>query len=1118
MAIEIILLIVLLIVFILAFVFGFYIIYRQVALVKKGEFRNKDRIQCIFYAIIFSLSIMLVFVVAVIYTVQSPEFWDPETTPPDVPPLALLFPFMFCLIYISFYPIIDFLFIALSKESDEGLTPFHKFLSKKIINKSKNKLICVLIALFFYLVVFILPPILLSLIGMPFILIWITWMLVYPLIILTFYGSKGYIAGISNAYYHIPDIRRSIFLNFEDSKRGMKQFKSQPVYYIVLGLMLFVYIWAWISLFQTIIFFFTRTLAISTMSSIFVFVTLLFGILGYFTRFWGRKIKYRGIDIYFAAYLMASIGINVLVNFLIVNPAKLLFTFNLWALTNQIVPNYFMFAWAAVIEEIVLLIFTSYYFLARNNEFINNIKYSKITECGQTFDPIPLFNLIKHHDPKIKKHALETLVMMFERIPLKNESMLNDWKFKNSLLDGICDYDGNLRRICNKILVQLENDVPEIVLPWIIESLESPNYDKSISITKSLLKANLNFIEKIPVNLILNLTEDPEWRLRLLGLKLLGRLQAKRKDLAFELNIKKLINDPNSKIGVEILNILAESSYALPIDMIIDNIFHTNNEISAAAIKSLKNLDVKQIDRKMLMKIVPLIKDPSSSVRASIFEVLAKIGNFKKHNLQLLPFLDGLIDPDKETREAAINVLEKYFEEEPNLLDIDSIINKIDTNNFQILNSVVSLLGRLWSQDPEKILTTFIVFIKFEDEKLKNNISNFLIENSTNNPNLVIQNIIKIPDVSKFLSKGIISQTLINIGKRNPKQVIPNLMQYFFNENDDVRLNALNTIDGLIEEFLDYIDTNQIFKIMQNDKSNQVKKKAISIISKIALEEPTLIQPFMSDFLNLLVKEESSIRIVLSKSILDIAKESPEIIPVEAIKNLLDDQDSFVRETSAKILGLIGYKAPLSVIDALINKALIDDDWIVREAAALSLGEIINHVDKKGQIIEKLVSLINDDQNWVRRSAMNILSNIKEVNNSHITFNDLKDNLTNSDSKVREASARLIRIFSDQIEEIFDKILSLLEDESKEVRTSTIDSFIDIIQNVGLNRILNKLLQNLSDEGSLEIQRSIALILERTTKYENEKIKKRVISLLKIRCEMSQDPIICGTVQKLKEN
>ncbi|MFX1551777.1 MAG: hypothetical protein ACFFB9_15610, partial [Promethearchaeota archaeon] len=254
-------------VFLLFFALGFYLIYKQVSLVKKGEIRNKDRIQCIIYGLIFSLSIMLVFTVAVIFAVGSPEFWDPETTPPDVPPLSLLIPFIFCLMYISFYPLIDFLFIALSRESDEGLTPFHKLINNKIINLSRNKLIKVFIAVIFYFLVFIIPPILLSILGLPFIIIWITWMLVYPLMILTFYGSKGYIAGISDAYYHIPDIKRSIFLNFENSKRGMRQFVSQPIYYIILGLMLFVFVWAWISLFQTIMFRFTGKLAISTMSS-----------------------------------------------------------------------------------------------------------------------------------------------------------------------------------------------------------------------------------------------------------------------------------------------------------------------------------------------------------------------------------------------------------------------------------------------------------------------------------------------------------------------------------------------------------------------------------------------------------------------------------------------------------------------------------------------------------------------------------------------------------------------------------------------------------------------------------------------------------------------------------
>jgi HEAT repeat protein len=1061
---------------------------------------------------------MIVFTVAVIFAVRTPEFWDPATTRPDVPPIALLLPFTFCLMYISLYPIIDFLFIALSKESDEGLTPFHKFINNKIINLSKSKRLKVLIAIIFYLLVFILPPILLSLVKLPFIMIWITWMLVYPLMILTFYGSKGYIAGISDAYYHIPDIRRSIFLNFEDSKRGMKQFSSQPFPYIILGLMLFVFIWAWISLFQTIMFFFTGTLAISTMSSIFVFVTLFFGILGYFTRFWGRKIKYRGIDIYFAAYLMASIGINVLVNFLIVNPEKLQYTFNLWILTNQIYPNSLMFAWAAVIEEFVLIIFTSYYFLAKNNDFIINIKYSKITKCGQTFDPIPIFNLIKHQNPKIREHAIETLLMMFERIPLKNDINLDDWKFKNSLMDGICDYDQHLRKICHQVLVQLENDVPDTVLPWILEALESPNYDKSIPIARTLFNVNLDFIKKIPEDLILNIIEDSEWRLRIIGLKILGRLENKKKELLLKIDFKELINDPNSEICVESLNLLADSSYELPIDIIINKTFHPNNEISAAAIKNIKNLNVKKINRKMISGIIPLIKNPSSSVRASIFDVLAKIGNFKKNNIPLLPFLDGLTDSNEKARQAAINVLERYFEEEPELLNIDTIINKIDPNNFEILTSVVRLFGRLWKHDSEKILTTLLIFIKIENNQLRETISEILIENYDKNPELILNNLINTPDEAKYITKGIISTTVINIGKKDPKNIIPALLNYLSDENTDIKINALESIDGLIEEFIQYIDVKPIFFILQKDKNSRVKNKASGIISKIALKDPSLIQPFISDLFFILIEQESKVKIVLTKSLLEIAKKSPEIIPIQNILNLLRDQDSFIRETSIKILGFVGYKLPLSTVDALINIALIDDEWIVREAAVLSMGKIIEHVDDKAEIIKKLISLLDDEQNWVRWSALNIISNIKEVTRTQLPFTKLENNLASTDPKIRGASAKLIRIYSDQIEEILEQAIILLGDESEEVRTCMVNGFVQIIQEIGLNRVLTKLLQNLSDEGSLETQRSIALILGRTTKYENEKIKKRVVSLLKIRCEMSQDPVICETLQKLKES
>ncbi|MFX1525371.1 MAG: hypothetical protein ACFFCC_17825, partial [Promethearchaeota archaeon] len=949
--------IILLIIFLIFFVIGFYIIYRQVALVKKGEFRNKDRLQCIIYGVIFSVAVMIVIAVAFIFAIK---LWGTPST--EINALVLLIPFMFSLIYLSVYPLIDFLYIALSKESDEGLTPFHRFISTKVINRYKKISSKVISACVFYLLVFFLPPILLSLIGLPFIMIWVTWVLIYPLMILTFYGSKGYIAGISNAYYHIPNINRSIFINFEDSKRGVNQFLSDPVPYFILGLMIFVFVWAWISLLQTIAYFFTGKLAISTMSSYFVFVTLLFGIIGYFTRFWGRKIKYRGIDIYFAAYLMASIGINVLVNFLIVNPGDLSDAFSIWGITNQIVPNFLKFAWAAVIEEIVLIIFTSYFLLARNNEFLKNIRYSKITECGQAFDPIPLFNFITNRNLDIRKHAKDTLLLMFERIPLKSEIDLNKWKFKNALMDGLCDQNPNSRRICYKILVQLEKDVPAIVLPWIIESLDSPNYDRNIPILESILyTTETSILEKLPDFIIINLLNDADWRIKLMGTKLLKQLLKKNSRILSKLNILKLFNDPNSKIQIELLNLIPEFPYDLSKDIVLNKIFHYDNEIRATAIKSLRYLDHSSFDSKFLSEIIQLMEDPSSSVRSSIFDLLGRVGNFKKNKIPILPFQEGLIDLDENVRKSSVLALEKYYIEEPKLLELDDIIRKIDPNNYEISDSVLSLLGKLWENDPEKILTTLLAFIKIENSKLKGNISKILIEKYAKNPNLIIQNLIKIPDDSGYITKGIVANIFISLGKIDPKNIIQKLMDSLENANNDIKINALVSLDGLVTKFPNDLNLKPVSALLKGNENSQIKKEATKLISRIAKTKPKLIHSLIPDLIDSIPKQESSLKIAIFKTIQDIAKTSPELIQIQTISNFLSDPDSFIRETCTKVLGIIGYKNPIIVTDILVNGALLDEDWIVREAAVSSLGTVIVHLKDKKRIVEKLTTLLEGE-------------------------------------------------------------------------------------------------------------------------------------------------------------
>jgi hypothetical protein len=409
-------------------------------------------------------------------------------------------------------------------------------------------------------------------------------------------------------------------------------------------------------------------------------------------------------------------------------------------------------------------------------------------------------------------------------------------------------------------------------------------------------------------------------------------------------------------------------------------------------------------------------------------------------------------------------------------------------------------------------------YIKSNDDELKEIISTILVNKYSSNPDLIFQNLTEIPDVSKFITKGIISKTIIKIAKTDPIKVIPNLFQCLKSENVDVVFNAVSSIEGLIDDFSDEINLNPIILLLQKDTIEKIKKEATKIITKIAKIKPLSIEPVLNEIFQFINSQETSVKIPLSKSILEIAKKSPHLIPINPVIKFLSDEDSFIREAGAKIIGFIGHLMIEDIIDPLINKALIDEEWNVREAAVSSIGNIIDHIEAKEPIIEKLVLLLDDKQSWVRRSAINILSRIEDIKASQIPYEKLLKSLSDDDSNVREASAGLTKIYSKQIDRIFDKIVSLLEDESEEVRKSMINVMVEIIQDIGLETVLSKLLQNLSDEGSMDAQRSISVILGRTAKYEDEKIKKRVIALLAIRCEMSQDPIICKTLNDLRKS
>ena len=1106
-------------------------IYRQVALVKKGELTYLDYLKCAFYGLIFSSAVMIVVVMAFIFAINSPDLWEYSTVKPQdtINPIILFVPLILCLVYITLYPLIDFIYLAISSGSKQGLTIFHKILGEKLINRFDSKTISVIIAIGFYLAVFITPPLLLSLLGIPLILIWSAWVLAYPLMILTYYGAKGYIAGITNAYVHLPDPSRSLFLPFEDTQKTLKEFIDDPFSRIIIGLMLFVFVWQWISAFQTLFLIFSGSMAISPYSySGMVFLTLLFGVIGYFTRFWGRKIQYRAIDVYFAAYLMAGVGINVFVNFLIVNIAKLTPTLNSWALTAPISNIFLYFAFPAVIEEIVLILFTSYYFLVRSSTFNINFFESKIQECGQTFDPIPLFNFVKSDKTNLKEQAEQTLVNMYERIPLKADIDLNDVKYKHPLIHGLSDPDPNVRRVSYNILKQLERDAPEVVYPWILEGINSPNYEKAVSIARSLLESNSTLIHKIPSERILKLLHDSEWRLKLIVMKIISKKVMQNRDLIELLDIKSLLKDPDENIQAKVLDILSDTSYSISYPLLSKKITHQNEKVRARAIKNIKNIDKEEQKRELMAKIPVLLKDPSNLTKAAVLETLSEIGGFEEYSIPIEPISNALNSTDDTLRKAAISALRRYNEEDPKAIDTDLMIKRIDKTNIDILIDILTLIGdfwhkkiRFWNKNPEKILDVLLKFIKFDNSDVRQRVSDIIVEKYSLNPSIIFDKLIHIPDISTFVTKGIISRTLIKIAEEHSKEILPRLNEFEEFDDKDAQINAISALEGCVEPYLDLIEIKPFISILQRTKDEDIKNEASKVLTKIAKSNPEAIKPLIPKIMTLFKGQETSVKITLVKSMLKIAEENPELIDLSVIVDLLSEEDTFIRETATKILGNMGEVSDNyeKIFDILLDKSLKDEDWIVREAAITSLGKLIPQIEDKRIIIEKLVSLLDEEEPWVQSSILNILSEIEDVHPSQIPLDKIETLISHKNDKIRQATARLLKVYSKQnAEDVIEKALILLDDPTDEVRDKMINTMVSIIHEKGIKSVLPRLLEHLSDEYAMRLNRSIARILGRTVKYESKDIKARVISVLEIRCEMSQDPEICRVLHELEES
>jgi HEAT repeat protein len=1114
--------IILLVIYVTLFYVGYWLMSDNVKLVKKEVWKWTDWLKCVFFGFFFANGVIIIISMMATFTIA--KTMGPNSPDNMSTAFFILIPSFFCFLFVTIYPLIDFLNMASTNEN-VSMSIIQEKLYYAIFRKVQ-KPVSYIVAVVLYLGLFIAPPILIMLIfRIPFVYVWVSWQLLFPMFSLSYYGAKGYITGVVHQYNMVPSVGRFQFLLFEPGTRISDEALREPMPRIFAPIMIYFYGWTCFSMITTMGAIIPTYSPPSTMTGITVYITLTFGITGYFSRFWTRKIKVKTIDILFAGFFIAAIGVNVLMNFTLVNSALLDAAYNQWTLTAPIlIPelglaglNYKKFAPAADIEETVIFIYMCIYIWKRPKTFLNETVYSEVTRARDIYHPIPPFNEARSTEDSQREHAFDILRQIYARIPVKQGFNLNDPFFRDPLFDAICDYHKYVKQIGVEILTNLVHEYPEQITPAIIFELKSPNTDKIIPILEILTDKDNRVLPVIPIDLLRQLIRNPDFQIRrLTATAFHKRFSESNPPNDSELKfLREFVNDPDYQTQAKIIEIIGLNPFSIPPELIMNRLNHPNSLIKSAATSAMAKLDFEKIGEAGLSTLLQMIDNPNPQIICSAMRTIAKIGNFTKNNIPFQKFYDFLFSDNEDIRTATLEIIEKFIEENPSCVDISSILNQFSNQKTAVQITLMQILAKCWQQNA-RILPLLIEKLKAEESSIYEKASTILVNLGTQYPDLILPKIITEQETESFIKMGRICSTITKIGNIIPKKTLPMMVEYLTNSSEQIKTNASTVIGAMAEKHGDLIPLKPLLTAWLDSKNPKFKKELAKAVSFVASQQKETIKPLMPLITKGISDPDKSIRLTVSKLFIDLAEKAPEIIPFTTAKSLVVDTDPYVRENGLKVLAFTGNRYPKEAIPLLLE-ALKETEWNIKTAAADAIGKISEKADNP-EILGEIKKMLNDKEKWTRSKALEVLAKTMETQPNVLSLQDVLAMLTKE--KDEEVLIQLAKVLGVAAAADFQKalpyILKLLVDPRKSIRDGMIAGMVKLSLKIPMNVLVPSLLRYFSDDTEMLLQQSVALIMRRILRYESEDLRRRAVAMLKIRAEVTQDPVLSEVLIELQ--
>ncbi len=915
---------------ILFFSFGFMLVYnnlKKINLIEGEKFIAEDWISCSLFGFMFSAS--LLFIINLTFDVLL-ESQNPASIAGYI--LIVL------IVILMIYPLWEMTYLG--RPTSDSVHSFHKFLETKILDRFSGIRVYI-ITILLYLVIYILPIFIITVITAKMIgSIVFFWFLIFPLFFLNYFAAAGQMSTIIGTTY-----RNSHFLLKKQENVLLE--KNKNIMGKIIPLILIII--AWVPFILSVYTFggaisgifdpnLKETQGISALLSI--FTTVVFGIKGFFSKFWNKKSKTKSIDFIFSGYIFIGIGVNMLINFSAINPIVVsqVLSFEIlgFSLNNFGVGLIFSdpvsLNLLRLIQSGIILFYGGYLFLNKVSEFRADTKLSSVNNAYKILD---VSKLVKIDKGKIiirkkkegKKPDLPTLFKSVILPPLFDKNGLD---INEPVRKKAAQY---LLLICteNRDDVELVQSIIDNVAK---NTIELPEEKQILYISKDAidLLGNIGKLSEYAPDITTRLIDaipKVNMEVKQYSLDALGDVGESKENIKQVLeHLKPLLIERDYALRraayLVIVEMILEGSKDYPeyIKMALNPLYeilesHTEDEaIIETALETLLSSCGKAADDIEIKRILPFLNYNAQGrdeaiVGAIIRNAISIIAYMVYYNLESFPVneIKKYLDDDRSyVRYVAVDAIGNY------------LIEKIDNELLKILMEM-SLNDK--DSDVTEMCAESIAEVLIMNKELKVSIKGQDIS--------ILEFYLNALDSSNRMEAENATEALKSIAHLYQEENIwPILSKKIQGDNLELVRDCLY-IAGSIDKFIhDKIDVNVILERIKHPNAT-VRAEAVYALG------------LMSD-------------------------NHPEINPKE-LYSLLDDDDPTVRQQAIFALGNLGEEKPNEIVPILIERFLkmlllpnVEENIAEEELIAESLGTI-GKIHPMNEIIITLQRALMGDMN-----------------------------------------------------------------------------------------------------------------------------------------------------------